>query len=96
MEPEKPIQSETTYKISNSREGYCTCGHTGAAHGSNGFICCACDCKKFEQVTNEANVSPIDWTPQTPYKVGDTVVINGMTVTIVDSGIVRNSSLTRE
>lgn len=28
--------------------GYCVCGHSAEAHGSNGFICCACPCKKFE------------------------------------------------
>jgi hypothetical protein len=42
----------TTYKIKKDCESYCVCGHSGAAHGLNGFICCACDCKKFELKTN--------------------------------------------
>lgn len=38
---------ETTYRISLTAEGKCECGHTGAAHGSNGYICCVCGCKRF-------------------------------------------------
>lgn len=30
-------------------EGKCLCGHSGAAHGSNGLICAACECKKFRE-----------------------------------------------
>ena len=36
-------------QTSGQVEGVCKCGHTGAAHGSNGFVCCigGCKCKKF-------------------------------------------------
>jgi hypothetical protein len=34
--------------------GKCICGHSAEAHGSNGFICCACDCKKFVLVFDPA------------------------------------------
>jgi hypothetical protein len=28
-------------------QGYCECGHSADAHGSNGYVCAACKCKKF-------------------------------------------------
>lgn len=40
--------SETSYSINSTLEGMCVCGHSGAAHGSNGFICCVCRCKRFQ------------------------------------------------
>ena len=42
-----------SYQIAHHAEGQCAnpaCGHTAAAHGSSGMICCACQCRKFEQV----------------------------------------------
>jgi hypothetical protein len=36
--------------------GYCECGHTADAHGSNGFICAACHCKKFVPFTGVDSV----------------------------------------
>lgn len=41
-----------SYKINKSTLAWktkCVCGHTLATHGSNGFICCACKCKKFAE-----------------------------------------------
>lgn len=34
--------------IHQQLEGYCACGHSAAAHGSNGFICAVCPCRKFK------------------------------------------------
>ena len=38
-----------SYQIAHHAEGQCKCGHAAAAHGSSGMICCACECRKFEQ-----------------------------------------------
>lgn len=46
--------SEATYKIDNSEyrpSDKCICTHTFAAHGSNGYICCACSCPEFKSVS---------------------------------------------
>jgi hypothetical protein len=34
--------------ICKQLSGYCTCGHSAAAHGSKGFICAVCPCREFE------------------------------------------------
>lgn len=46
------MSEEATYKINSSAIALgtkCKCGHTISAHGSQGKICCVCDCKQFEQ-----------------------------------------------
>lgn len=35
--------------------GYCVCGHSADAHGSNGIICAVCICKKFERKEENGN-----------------------------------------
>jgi hypothetical protein len=36
--------------------GYCECGHSAEAHGSNGFICAGCSCKKFKAVERKETI----------------------------------------
>ncbi len=41
-----------TYTINRSQipdSALCVCGHPYAAHGSNGMICCACQCRVFQR-----------------------------------------------
>jgi hypothetical protein len=35
--------------------GYCICGHSADAHGSNGIICAVCICMKFERKEEDGN-----------------------------------------
>ena len=45
-------EAEATYKINNCPlppSTKCVCGHTVAAHGSNGMICVVCKCKMFKE-----------------------------------------------
>lgn len=42
--------ADTPWRIGESTtpsSAYCECGHPMAAHGTNGYICCRCDCKQF-------------------------------------------------
>ena len=47
MSPTSPINQSG---IPNGAK--CTCGHIFAAHGTNGKICCQCDCKEFKEEFN--------------------------------------------
>ena len=44
------MSEEAPYRIANHPDGFCVCGHSAAAHGSNGYICAACDCLKFRAI----------------------------------------------